>query len=159
MARGQIGDWTVHAEGLNEAVRGLRAIDRDLPKEIRKAAKAAAEPIAADARRRYAQHYRNRTGKTQRSIKALATQRDARISFGGARFPHAPGQEFGSDKYPQFRPWSGRVQSGPGSNGKAVYPAVRDGADGFRDRVVAGFDDVARAAGFEDVPDVDGGVD
>lgn len=163
MARGAIGDWTVAAEGLTEAVRGLRAVDRDMPKEVRKAAKASAEPIAADARQRFTSHFKNRSGKTQRNIKALATQTDARISFGASR-PFAGksgdkvagGMEFGSDRRRQFRPWSGKVQSGSGSNGKFLYPAVRDGADGFRERVARGFDDVAARAGFGPVPGADG---
>lgn len=46
-----------------------------------------------------------------------------RYSGGGTTKELWPGYEFGSDKYPQFRPWSGRYNNG--SRGKFIYPTLR----------------------------------
>lgn len=46
-----------------------------------------------------------------------------RFSGGGTTQQLWPGYEFGSNKYPQFRPWSGSYNRG--SRGKFIYPTLR----------------------------------
>lgn len=138
--------FTVHITGLRETVRALRRVDRELPKMLRKEANAAAEGIVRDARRRYALRYTSRSGRTVNRIRARSTQTKARVVFGGARYPWAPGQEFGSNRVRQFSPWSGPARSGSGSQGHFLYPAAREGIGEFRDALEAGIAKTARAA-------------
>lgn len=72
-------------EGLKEARRDLRRVDRALAKELRGALKDAAEVVAAEARRQ-APH---RTGRLAKSIRAGASGSGAVVRAGGARVPYA----------------------------------------------------------------------
>ena len=47
------------------------------------------------------------------------TTRSAGIRYGGARLAHAMGQEWGSNRYKQFAPWTG-------GEGRFVYPTVAE---------------------------------
>ena len=61
-------------EGLAQLRRDLKAIEAQLPKELQKLNKRAAETVAARARAAYADLYRQRSGTGAGSIRALAGQ-------------------------------------------------------------------------------------
>lgn len=138
--------FTVEIHGLQETIRALRQVDRELPKMLRREANEAAEGIVQDARRRYVARYNSRSGRTANTIRARSTPARAKVLFGGRRYPWGPGQEFGSNRFAQFRPWSGKAPSGSGSRGHFLYPAAREGIAEFRDALEAGVEKTARAA-------------
>jgi hypothetical protein len=139
----------VRIEGLTETRRAFLKVDRALPKMLRLEANEAARGIVQGAQRKRTRLWRDRSGKTTRSIRARSTQAKARVLFGGTRFPWARGQEFGSyrNNYKQFTPWSGPPPGGgAGSRGHFLWPAVREGLGEFRDAMKAGVERVAREA-------------
>ena len=120
----------VYLVGLNEFVRDLRAVDRQFPRMVSQAMRKAAKVAERRARARYSARYRSggsdRSTRTVKGISAFASARQAGIQFGGPKRPWLVGQEFGSNKYPQFRAWTGRGPGNKGSWGRAVYPAMRE---------------------------------
>lgn len=146
-------DFGVKVEGLPEFRRALRKLGKELPKELKQIMKAAAERGVSRARRLYEGQYplqhstRRSTGRTaSKGIRVASSQTGAGIRFGGARYPYLLGQEFGSNKWPQFRPWTGPGPGGAGSMGRAIYPAARAEADAAAGQAVRGFDRLARRA-------------
>jgi hypothetical protein len=118
--------------GISQFQRELRAIDSKLPKELQKANKAFAQRLVPSVRSAYSRHYPKPTPKVRRrtrrsrvrtidGIRAVARQTSAGIAIGGARRPHMLGQEFGSDRYPQFAPWTV-------GEGRFLYPTVGEEA-------------------------------
>jgi len=131
-------------------VRGLNALRSDLRKlgtEYRSALdknlKAAATPIATDAKRRYRQeHPRRRGGRgSQRGIRAAAGGGRVRVVLGGAKYPYLLGQEWGSSRFPQFPK--------PTREGHFFWPAIRAGAQRVTGDVQKALDS-ANAKHFED---------
>lgn len=101
-----------------EAVAQAKEVSNKLATEVLgQIQSAASEP----AQQRIAQG-----GKVSKSSKVgevsfgFASQR---YSGGGTTKQLWPGFEFGSDRLPQFAPWSGRY--GGGSRGKFIYPTLR----------------------------------
>jgi hypothetical protein len=81
----------IKIEGLNEFVRNLKTLDRDLPKAVRLAFNESADLVVDDARPRVPR----RSGRAQRSLRSRSTQTRARVSGGGARARHYPWLDFG----------------------------------------------------------------
>lgn len=131
----------IEVHGLIDLQRDLRAINRDLPKELRVVNMKAAELVADDARGR-ATAAGGALGKASPSIKAVAQQRSAGVRIGGSKYPFAMGGEFGSIAYKQFKPWRG---SG-GDAGYAVYPAKRDNTDRIVDMYGDALDELTKKA-------------
>lgn len=125
--------------GLREFVGDLRKIDRQFPRDIAKAMRGAAKTVERESRSEYQRIFRQGTsGRSTRTVKGIAafgSNRQAGIKFGGSKRPWLPGQEFGSDKYKQFRPWSGKAPGGRGSHGKFVYPIIRREIDTVTDEL------------------------
>jgi hypothetical protein len=116
----------IRVRGLNELVRDMRAVYPELPKIIRETNRAFANRIVPDVQRAYEARYPAVSGRGRASIRALAGASRATIAMGGARVPYIVGQEFGSDRYPQFSPWTGRAPGSPvGSRGRFLYPTIR----------------------------------
>ena len=126
-------EFRFEIEGLDDFRRDLRRLSKDAPKAMTRAGKRAAQLVAPRVQAAYARRYRQRSGRGARSIRAVATQRGAGVRIGGARAPYVVGQEFGSNKYRQFAPWSGPSASGRGSAGKFLYPTIR----GLDDEILA----------------------
>lgn len=129
--------------GLREFTRGLRSMDRDLPKALRIAFNDAAQIIVDDARPRVPA----RSGRARGSVKARSTRTAARVVGGGNRAPYYPWLDFGGRVGPRgsvTRPFLGRT-------GRYIYNAYfkrRDSGEfqqGLSDALVK----VARAAGLE----------
>lgn len=121
--------------GLRQFRNELRKMESSLPKELQRANKAFAERLVPAVRSEYAKHYpkpgrreqrRKRAGRTIDQVRARATQTTASIAIGGARYPHMLGQEFGSNRYKQFAPWTGSAPGGRGSAGRFLFPTIRE---------------------------------
>lgn len=81
----------VRIEGLRELQRGLKSLDRDLPKALRLAFNDAADIIVDDAKPRVPRL----TGRAAGTVKARSTQTAARVTAGGSRAPYYPWLDFG----------------------------------------------------------------
>lgn len=90
-------DLAVRVDGLADLRRSLRAIDRELPKELRVVIKGAAEVIAAEARVRAPK----RTGKLAGSIKATTSGASGIVR---SRLPYANVQNWGGTIRPRGAP-------------------------------------------------------
>lgn len=135
------GEQPVQIQGLAQFQRELKAIDKDLPKELKTAALAAAEVVATDARSR-AESQGSVLAKSAPSFKAAAEQRRAKITLGGPQYPFALGAEFGGRGRPttqQFLPHRGR-------QGYAVYPAIRGTREEFIQVYERALDQLTRRA-------------
>lgn len=130
---------TTYFVGLKEFVADLRKVDKQFPRDLAKAMRAAAKTVEKRSRQEYMRQYRQGTsGRSTRSVKGIAafgSVRQAGVKFGGSKRPWLPGQEFGSDRYKQFAPWSGKAPGGRGSRGKFVWPVIRDEIDDVTDEL------------------------
>lgn len=129
----------IRIEGLDDFRKGLGKVDKELGKRLGQINKRAGEKVAADATSRYSRHYTPRTGSAQRTIKASAAQRAAKIKIGAAKVPYVVAQEFGSNRYPQFAPSTG-------NEGRFLYPAVRAETPKLVDEYLKELDDLAGEA-------------
>lgn len=131
----------VEVRGLNEFSRALKDLNGDWPKQLRQAAKDAANIVASDAKRR-ALAVGGAIRKAAPSIKGGGTQRGAYVKLGGARYPYALGGEFGSIRYKQFKPWRGNGRDA----GYALYPAIRANNDEIVEQFGDALEDISRRA-------------
>jgi hypothetical protein len=132
----------IKVDGLSQFVRNLKAINKDLPKAVRKSFNAAADLLVADIKPLVPV----RSGAAARTVRSTSTQTAARVSGGGARAPYYPWLDFG-----------GKV----GRKKSVIRPFYKDGryiyGTYFRDRDTGKFEqvmvenllDVARSAGIE----------
>lgn len=123
--------------GLRDLQRELRALDRTLPRELRKANLEAAEAVADATRASFA----SRPGvapKVAASVKALAQQRNASVRIGGAKYPYALGSNFGSHRFKQFPP--------PVSPDHSLYKSIRAKRDKIKDTHLDAIDRLAKRA-------------
>lgn len=138
----------IRVEGLGQLRRALRQVeDPSALGELRQGLKAAAEIVAAEARRRMP----SRTGRTRQTVRAVASGNRALIVAGNAKTPHYGWLDFGS-RTPvtgnprSVGPWRGSGQ-GP-AGGRFIYPAL----DAKERQVIEAIDDsvgaVLRKAGF-----------
>lgn len=145
----------VAIEGLAAFRRALKSISDELPKMLQKELKQAAESAADRARSRYARQFTRSGGRrgasgaskhTVATIRAAATQTSASVMLGGARYPWAAGQEFGSNRFRQFFPYTERGPGGKGSWGRVIFPAVREETANTEADVQRRFDALAKRA-------------
>lgn len=113
-----MADARLVIEGLSDFRRDLRRASKDAPKALQKANKAVAERVTPAVQAAYSARYTTRSGRGRRGIRAVATQTSAGIRIGGARVPYLIGQEFGSLRFRQFFPWTGK-------QGRFLYPTIR----------------------------------
>ncbi len=81
----------ISIEGLKEFNRGLKDMDRDLPKMVRKTLNEAVQIVLKPAQRRVPK----RGGGARRSMKPKSTRLLARITAGGRRAPYYAWLDFG----------------------------------------------------------------
>lgn len=81
----------IRIEGLAQFRRGLKTMDKDLPKGIRIALNGVVDIVVDDARPRIPR----RSGDAAASLKSQSTQSKARIKAGGRRAPYFPWLDFG----------------------------------------------------------------
>lgn len=130
----------VRIEGLREFVRGIKTMDRELPKALRMAFNDAADIVVSDARPRVA----SRSGRAKGTVKARSTQTSARVVGGGSRAPYYPWLDFGGRvgrRRSVKRPFL--------SEGRYIYRSFYDNRSRFQDVMVNGIIQVARSAGIE----------
>lgn len=130
----------IRIEGLREFQRGLRKMDKDLPKALRIALNEAAQIVVDEARPKVPR----RTGRAAASIRVASTRTAARVREGGGRVPYMPWLDFG-----------GRT----GRNRSVVRPFYRQGryvwraVGARRDDITAAMEKalvgVAQSAGLE----------
>jgi hypothetical protein len=119
----------VSVEGLADFQRELRALDAQLPRELQKTNKRAAEHMALRARGR-ALSLGGVAAHVAPSIKAAAQQRYAMLNVGGPKWPMAMGANFGAGHniprlgnrlgWNQFPEWGGNQFTG-GANDRFIY--------------------------------------
>ena len=80
----------IRVEGLNEFVRNLRRVDKELPQGMKAIHMELAEPVAQRAKNKA----RRKSGKMASTIKPQASARYARVSA-GARIKYAGVQHYG----------------------------------------------------------------
>jgi hypothetical protein len=131
---------TIDITGIRDFQRQLRAMDADLPKQIRHVLNASGEIVIQHARPLIPR----RTGAAAASLKLRSSQREARLAAGGRKAPYYPWLDFG-----------GRV--GPNDSvvrqfitiGRYIYPTVRDRADDIQQAMADGLAELAQTAGLE----------
>jgi hypothetical protein len=126
----------IKLRGIKEFQRALKAMDADLPKEIRVVLNGATELVLAYAQPRFPRD----TGRAAGSLKARSSQREARIALGGTRAPYAPGLDFGGNapQFPDYRP-----------GGRYVYRGLEVERDEITKRMEEGLHALAAGAGLE----------
>ena len=112
----------IKIEGLAKFRRDLRAMGSEYRKGLDRNLKATVQPIVQKAKAQYRiEHPRRRGGRgSQRGIRGTATGGKVRVILGGTRYPYLLGQEFGSNKYPQFPAWTNQ-------KGTFFWPEIRKG--------------------------------
>lgn len=129
----------VRVEGLRELNKALKALGPEVQAEL-KAANFEVGTMVADDAKSLALGLGGVAAKVAPSIRATKTQAGAAVSFGGAAYPFAGGAEFGSYRYPQFKPWRGNSSDA----GYFIYPAIRQDADQIETTYVERIDDILR---------------
>lgn len=90
----------IQITGLREFQAALKAMDRNLPKQLRLALNEAGQVVIDYA----VPHMPSRTGRARRSVKARSTQRTSRVAIGGARAAWVPWLDFGGEGRRKGRP-------------------------------------------------------
>ena len=136
--------------GQREFVRDLRRVGVEFPRMVSAAMRTAAKTVEGTARARYTQRFKQGTsGRRTRSVRgivATASSTQAGVKLDGESRPWLAGQEFGSDRLKQFSPWTGSTQSGAGSNGRFLYPAIREDLPGVVDQLTDDLERIVSAA-------------
>lgn len=132
------GHERVHFVGLREFNQALRRVDSTFPRRMsaamRDAAKTVESRARAEYRRSFAQGTSGRRTRTVTGIAAFASGTRAGVKIGSETRPWMAGQEFGSNRYAQFSPWSG-PGTGGGSRGTFLFPVINDEIDGVMERL------------------------
>lgn len=103
----------VKTAGFKELQKALRAVDKDLPKEMRRGWNEVAEVVVDETRRRLP----IQSGDLRSSVRAVSEQRSARVVMGSASVPYAGWVDFGGNR-PHFRPFA--------RHGRYLFPVVDD---------------------------------
>lgn len=131
---------TIRVVGLNEFRKGLRGMDRGLPKSVRLALNEVAEVLIDAARPKIPR----RTGRAAASLKAASTQSAAKVSVGGRTAPYYPWLDFGGK--------TGRRKSVERpffKKGRYIYPTLADERDAIQDAMLKAMAQLAETNGIE----------
>lgn len=124
----------------------LRSLGGEFERGLRPVLLAFARRLRPEVQRRYDARYPRVTGAGRGSIRAGAARDRASITIGSTRAPYMIGQEFGSNRYRQFAPWSGRGPLGKGSAGKFLYPTLREKVPELHEELMDGIMEIAQRA-------------
>jgi hypothetical protein len=142
-------EYKVQVKGVKEMVKALKALDADLPKQLRKSFLVIAGKIADRIRSGVPV---GPTGHAAGSVKARATQRGASVVGGGAAAPYYPWLDFGGG-----RKHARGVQPGgsPGSfrrtyfkEGRYMFPVIHDELEDTLAAAQQALRDAAKSAGW-----------
>lgn len=131
---------TIKVVGLNEFRRGLRGMDKGLPKSVRLALNDVAN-VLIDAVR---PQIPKRTGAAAASLKAQSTQSTARIAVGGRAAPYYPWLDFGGKTGPKKsvdRPFY--------KAGRYIYPTLAEKTDEIQAAMLKALAQLASTNGIE----------
>lgn len=137
----------VQVTGLRELQAAFRQVDKELPKELRKAFKVIAAHVAGVAQQRtpFVE------GTAARSIRPRATQKGAGIAFPGGG-PESAGTKDGYFPWLDFGGATGRNKSIKRERikgGRYVYPAIAESVEYIADEVYDAIGEAAQHARFE----------
>lgn len=130
----------VRVVGLSDFRKGLRNLDRSLPKGVRLALNDAAETLIDATRPKIPR----RTGKAAASLRPQSTQTTARIAVGGRKAPYFPWLDFGGRtgrRKATVRPFY--------KAGRYVYPTLADERDRIERALLAALVGLAESSGVE----------
>lgn len=131
---------TIKVVGLNDFRRGLRGMDKGLPKGVRLALNEVAG-VLIDATR---PKIPKRTGAAAASLKAASTQSAAKVSVGGTKAPYYPWLDFGGKtgrKKSVVRPFY--------KEGRYLFPTLADERDNIQDAMLKAMAQLAETNGIE----------
>jgi len=126
--------------GLNDMRKGLKGIDKDLPKGVRIMLNSVAQIVVDEAK----PHIPSKSGKARGSLKAASSQGTARISAGGRAAPYYPWLDFGGSVGKNKS-----IKRDFYKSGRYIYPAVARRQDDIQDALLKGVTDLARANGVD----------
>lgn len=130
----------IRVVGLNEFRKGLRGMDRSLPKSVRLALNEVAD-VLIDATR---PKIPRRTGAAAASLKAASTQSAAKVSVGGRSAPYYPWLDFGGRtgrKKSVVRPFY--------KEGRYLFPTLAEQRDAIQDAMLKAMAQLAETNGIE----------
>lgn len=130
----------IEVAGLREFRAQLKAMDANLPKQIRVALNAAADLVISYARPKVPR----RTGRAAASLKARSGQLEAKVAAGGRTAPYYPWLDFGGSvgvNKSVHRPFY--------REGRYVYVALREQNPKITEAMSVALTDLATAAGLE----------
>lgn len=131
---------TVQVRGLRELQRGLKQIDAELAKELRKGLNEVAEIVAGAARPLVP----SRSGRARSSIKVGSSQRAAQIKVGGTKAGYFPWLDFGGSTgkgHIHGKAFSGSVRRPFIKEGRYIYPTLARKRDEVEEKL---FDVIGR---------------
>jgi hypothetical protein len=133
-------DDAIRIDGINRLVKGLRTIERDIPKQLRVRLNLAIEDLAGEIRRRVTR----RTGRAASTVRARSTQRAARIVAGGRKAPYYPWLDFGGRVGRKHA-----VRRSFYSDGRYIFPTLRQRRPAIIANLEQAIGDTVTAAGLE----------
>lgn len=124
----------IRVKGIRDFARALGAFAPAYKREMTRLNRDFATRVAATARAEYGRHYpkagakdrRRRRSRSVTGIASRASSTSASIALGASGRHWLIGQEFGSNRYKQFAPWTGPAPEGGGSAGRFLYPTIRE---------------------------------
>lgn len=144
MARVSSGSQHIRVEGLTELQRALKKID-GFERELSKTNRETAQMVMADARGE-AQSQGSTAAHVAPAIKTTASATYAAVSLlTSGRYAMAAGAEFGSDRYRQFKKWTGFGENA----GYFMWPTIRRDADKIQHKYESGMDDLLKRANLK----------
>ncbi len=129
--------FRIEAVGLREMRRALKAVDAQLPRELRLVLNQGSKAIAAEAVPRMPK----KTESLRKSVRPRSTQTEGRVMAGNAKVPYAGFIEFG-----------GKVGKNKSvrrkfvKEGRYLYPAFERRGPQIKRLIERAFDDLARTA-------------
>lgn len=139
----------VRVEGLKVLARELGKADKNLRKELGKAYKRMGQWLVPKMQARMRRAGKGAGGSLgAQGIRPSAATTSARINLLGSN-PRVRGDEFGSKKYGQFRPWTGNQwgQEFPAKGvGYAVHPTIRENEEGILERFENAIEEALKGA-------------
>lgn len=128
-------------QGLDQFVRNLKQLDRELPKALRLSFNEISKVVVDDAEKRVP----SVTGRARKSLKAKSTQKAARLSGGSKGVPYYGWLDFGGE---------GRVKGRPGKRpvkkeGRFLYASYFQHRDEIPALMEKALLEIATQAGVE----------
>ncbi len=130
----------IKVDGLIQFQRALKQMDGESQKQLRVVLNSAADLVVATASRRIPR----RSGKAAASIRAMSSQREAKVMGGSKKVPYVGWLEFGGrvgQKHATQRPYI--------HGGRYIYPGYTANRPEVQEVLARGLADLVRQAGLE----------